>query len=76
MALAFARKNSSNVCGFRAGDRTYSVGSLVAFPTFPEVLPKMCQMIERVRIEPLLHGISPLLVRDRDVSNRPSDRSP
>jgi hypothetical protein len=33
-------------------------------------------MIERVRIDPLLHSIHPQLVGDRDVSNWPSDGSP
>src|SRR5215469_15197872 len=33
-------------------------------------------MIERVRIDPLLHRIRPLLVGDGDVSNWPSDSSP
>ena len=33
-------------------------------------------MIERMGIDPLLHCIAPLLVRDRDVSNWPPDRAP
>src|SRR5215469_2790911 len=33
-------------------------------------------MIERVRVDPLLHCICPLIVGDCHVSNRPSDRSP
>src|SRR5215467_10756636 len=33
-------------------------------------------MIKRVRAEPLFHRTGPLLVRDGDVLNGPSDRSP
>src|SRR5579862_5274609 len=33
-------------------------------------------MIERMRTEPLLHRIGPLLVRDSHIPNWPSDRSP
>jgi hypothetical protein len=58
-----------------SGDHTDRIGSLDAFFTSPEVLPKMCQMIERVKIDPLLHRIGPLLVRDCHVSSRPSDGS-
>lgn len=50
---------------------TDGIGSLEVFFTFPEVLPEMCQMIERVRVDPLLHCVCPLLVRDGDISNRP-----
>src|SRR5262245_5164552 len=35
----------------------------------------MCQMIESVRVDTLLHRIGPLLVRDCHISNRPSDGS-
>jgi len=52
------------------------IGSLEAFFTFAEVLPKMRKMIERVRIDPLFHRIGSLLVRNGHVSNWPSDCSP
>lgn len=58
-----------------SGNYMDSSGSLEVSFTSPEVLPKMCQMIERVRIDPLLHCIGPLLVRDCHVSNWPSDYS-
>src|SRR5438132_6686964 len=57
-------------------DHTNRIGGLVAFLTLPEVLPKVRQMVESVRIKPLFHCIGPLLVRDGHVSNRPSDGSP
>src|SRR5271169_6220107 len=57
-----------------ASDHTNGIRSLEAFPTFPEVLPKMGQMIERVRIDPLLHCFNPLLVRDGHIANRPPHR--
>ena len=57
------------------GDYTDRIGSVKVLFTSPEVLPKMCQVIERVRIEPLFHCIGPLLVRDGDISNRAPDGS-
>src|SRR6266567_2034243 len=56
-----------------AGYHTNRFGSLEVFPTFPEVLPKMGQMIDRVRIDSLLHCLSPLLVGNRNISNWPPD---
>src|SRR5262249_37322470 len=56
-------------------DRTDHIGGLEAFFTSPEVLPKMRQMIDRVRVDPLLHRIGPLLIRDCHVLNLPTDGS-
>src|SRR5882762_1051622 len=58
-----------------ASDHTNGIGSLEVLLAFPEVLPKMCQMIERMRIDPLLHCLSPLLVRDGHIANRPPYRA-
>src|SRR5229473_4595787 len=55
-----------------AGDRTYCAGSLVGHLTFPEGLPEMGQMIERVRIDSRPHCLSPLLVCDGYIANGPA----
>src|SRR5580693_3861285 len=59
-----------------ASEYASRIGSLIAFFTLPECLPKMGEMIERVRMEAPLHRIGPLLVRGSHISNGPSDRSP
>lgn len=56
------------------GNHTNCIGSLALFLTIPEILPKMAQVIEGVRIEMLLHGVGPLLVRDGHISDRPPER--
>src|ERR1700733_8353930 len=55
---------------------TTGIGNLDTVLTFPEVLPKMGQMIERVRIDSLLYCISPLFVSDWHISNLPPDCPP
>ena len=59
-----------------AGYHSNRITSLVAFLTFPEVLPKVGQMIERMRLDSLLHCFCPLLVRDGYISNRPPHHPP
>ena len=55
---------------------TTGIGNLDTVLTFPEVLPKMGQMIERVRIDSLLYCIGPLFVSNRHILNLPSDSLP
>src|SRR5579863_6309136 len=57
-----------------ACDHTNGLCRLPALLIFPEVLPEMGQMIMRMRIDPLLHGFRPLLVRDGHIPDRPPDR--
>src|ERR1700678_1108718 len=52
-----------------AGDRKNCAGRLVARLTLPEVLPKMGQMIERMRIDSRLYYLSPLFVCDGYITN-------
>ena len=56
-----------------SGNQTDGIGGLELLFASPEVLPEMCQMIDRVRVDPLLHCIGPLLVRDCDISKRPTN---
>src|SRR5271155_2641560 len=56
-----------------AGDCLNCAGNLVVLLTLPVVLPKMGQMIERMRIEPCFHCLSPLLVCDGYIANGPAD---
>src|ERR1700757_2335223 len=60
---------------FPASHLTNSIGSVALFPAIPEVLPKMAQMIEGVRIDSLLHSLSPLLIRDWDITNWPTQHT-
>src|ERR1700757_3350661 len=57
-----------------ASNHTNSIGRLVVILVLAEVLPKLGQMIERVRVDSLLRGLSPLLVGYRYITNRPPDR--
>jgi len=57
-----------------AGYDTNRIRRPEAFRSFPEILPKMRQMIERVRIDSLLHCPNPLLVRNRYVADLPPYR--
>ncbi len=59
-----------------ARDLANRIGSLAWLLAVPEVLPEMAQMIERVRIDSLLHGVGPLFICDGHIADRPSQRSP
>lgn len=58
-----------------SGHDADGIGSREVFFPSSEVLPEMHKMIERVRVDPLLDRIGPLLVRDGHVANWPSDGS-
>jgi len=58
-----------------ARDLANSMGSLALLLAFPEVLPEMAQMIERVWVESLLNGADPLLVCNGHIADWPSQRS-